>query len=134
MLAVGVEEQDRAEDARVRGRFDDSDQLGQRGLQRRIADRQLEHLVVRGSKRIVAPVLGDVVALDEDGGPLVFGRWQRLEDEVDDHFFGCSVGSRNSKRHAVADEGLAGAGHAVEDLVDSLLVEFRDRLEQRLAD
>ena len=34
----------------------------------------------------------------------------------------------------MADEGLARSGHAVENLVDALLVEFRNRLEQRLAD
>ena len=114
--------------------FDDPDEFRQRRFERRVADRELEHLVVRGAERVVAAVLRDVVALDEDPRRPVLGRRKRLEHQIDENFFRRSISPRDSERHAAPDKWLAGAHHAVEDLVDALPVELRDRFEQRLAD
>jgi len=134
MLSVGVEQQNRSEHAGRRGRFDDPDQLGQRRCQRRVADRQLEHAAVGVAKRLAALVLGDVVPLDKDSAGAPVGSRQRLEHDVDQRILERPVRPLDGERHRAPDEGLAGARHAVEDIVDALNVELGKGFREWLAD
>ena len=131
VLPVRVEQQDRAEDAGARGRLDDPDQLAQRLFERAVANRQLEHPVVRLADGFVALVAGDLMARHEHAGRLAFGARHRLEDDIDENLLGPLAGPSDLHRHLAGDEGLAGESGGVEQLGEFLARQFGQALRER---
>ena len=133
VLAVLVEQQDRAENPGARGRLDDADELAQRLFERAVADRQFEHPVVRGADRFIAFVAGDFMPLDEDdrGPPAACG--ERLEQDIDVDIFGQFVGAGYLHCHSMAGERFGGLCNPVEQIDKGLAGEFGHRLGHRLA-
>src|SRR4029453_11962067 len=128
VLAVGVHQQNRTEDAGARRRFDDSDERVQSHFERAVADRELQHLVVRVAERFTSLVLGDILALQENAGRLITGRRQRLEYQLDEYLFRRSVGPRDIQPKALSHEYLARSSDSIQDLVDTLFGEFGQSL------
>ena len=83
---------------------------------------------MRDPQSLIAPVVGNVVALDEDAA------WNRLENEVEKQLRWCQIGAHDGHRHGVRDEGLARSSNPPEDIVDALVVEFRQSFVEQLAD
>ena len=96
----GSSREDRPDDAGARRQLDDPDQLAEGGFERCIADCELEHLGVRQSQGLISPVVGNVVALDEDAAfPGNPASWKtKIEEQLRRSQIGAHDGHRQSVR------------------------------------
>jgi len=86
-------------------------------------------------RRFHARTVGDVENEHEDAVDVARRVAQGLVDEVDGHVFQRLATSAVKLEHrARADMGLAAAGHAVQELQEALVRDFRQRVLDGLAD